>query len=78
MKSTQRYQSWAFSEAREEGMSFGEWLKEGFYKPLQEDDDCWTCRGTGEGMWEGASCVSCLGTGIAGYKACRKDYDWED
>lgn len=39
---------------------------EDFDEEEQEDDEdgsCWTCRGTGEGMMDGASCSSCNGKG---------------
>ena len=29
-----------------------------------DDNECWTCRGTGEGQHEGQSCSVCRGTGV--------------
>ena len=41
-------------------------VKQGVAEGYDEDDDneCYTCRGTGEGQHEGASCPSCGGSGI--------------
>ena len=30
-----------------------------------DDNECWTCRGTGEGQFDGQSCPVCRGTGVA-------------
>lgn len=49
------------SVKRTTGQTFGEFLR----APLVDDDnaECWTCRGTGEGQHDGASCSACRGTG---------------
>ena len=37
-----------------------------------DDNECDTCRGTGEGQYDGTSCSSCRGSGI---KRKEKEYD---
>jgi len=40
-------------------------VKQGVAEGYEDDDnECYTCRGTGEGQHEGASCPSCGGSGI--------------
>lgn len=41
-----------------------------------QDAECPTCQGTGEGQWEGASCQSCRGNGVnkAFTGLTRRDY----
>ena len=53
---------WALFESvkRETGQTFPEFLR----APLVDDDaECWTCRGTGEGQYDGQSCSACRGKG---------------
>ena len=42
-------------------------VKQGLAEGYDEDDDneCYTCRGTGEGQFDGTSCSACGGSGIA-------------
>ena len=41
-------------------------------------EECWTCRGTGEGQWDGASCHSCGGSGFLKPKRNDDDFDIPD
>ena len=47
------------SVKRETGQTFAEFLRD----PLVDDAECWTCRGTGEGQYDGQSCSACRGSG---------------
>lgn len=40
-----------------------------------EDNTCCTCQGTGEGMYDGASCSSCRGSGVNRCKPEIDDFD---
>jgi DnaJ-class molecular chaperone len=47
------------------------------FEELEYDDDyvCPTCRGSGEGMYDGSTCYKCKGTG--GYPKQYKDSDYD-
>jgi len=45
---------------------------------IDEDDDdyvCPTCRGSGEGMYDGAACRKCHGTGVEPVEKEDDDYE---
>lgn len=46
----------------------------------QEDDVCSWCSGSGEGMWDGATCTHCHGTGAEPVDKVEEDlcYDLPD
>lgn len=58
-RSQQRYRDWLRSD---DDLTFGEWLKQ--LGAPKEDPECWTCRGTGLGQYDGTRCHSCKGTGV--------------
>jgi hypothetical protein len=45
------------------------------YDYEDEPEDCSACRGSGEGMWDGATCYKCKGCGI---EPVEKEYDYDD
>ena len=40
-----------------------------------EPEECWTCRGTGEGQYEGQVCSNCHGSGVKPVKRDDDDFD---
>lgn len=73
-RSQQRYLDW-LAARRETGQSFGEWLKAGAEnQETERDDECWTCRGTGLGQYDGAGCAHCNGRG---FRIPKPEYDYD-
>jgi DnaJ-class molecular chaperone len=64
------YEKHCFVDASEEEFDFEE---EELEAGDDDDNSCWTCRGTGEGMYDGARCSSCRGSGV-NRKARDEDY----
>jgi DnaJ-class molecular chaperone len=60
--SQRKYSDWLGSNARDNGVSFGEWLKQGA-ADIEPEPYCDTCRGTGLGQTDSSFCWACAGSG---------------
>lgn len=73
-----QYDDWDYSD---DGFYHDKYRHEDFYEEFNPEDYeeliCMGCSGSGEGMWDGATCSSCGGSGVE-YRLFEKQPEEEE